>query len=174
MDATRDYATDMRAVIDAETGDGPYVSRTVAVQIVEKLTATDVDLLSGWLHFQAEQLLWQAINDRDRSTRAHARATASRSVFRDASAAHDAGDSTSLRGFLDVPYVVEDGSRVRLADLMAADLRFVAESYDTTARKNAMNATFMRALAKKVSKGKVSDHFTNEAIADLWRSISGA
>ncbi len=168
---TRDYAAEMRAVIDSETGSGPYVSRVVAAQIVEKLSVTDPDLLNGWLHAQAEQLVWQAINDRDRSLRAHARTATGRAAFAVASAAHDCGDSSSLRGFLEAPYVVEDGTRRRLADLRADDLLFVAAGYEAAARKNAMHAVFMRALAKKVGAGRVADHFTNDSLADLWRSL---
>jgi hypothetical protein len=171
--SARDFAAEMRAVIDAEPGEGPYVSRTVAAQIVEKLTVTDPDLLSGWLYGHAELLLWQAINDRDRSTRAHARATAGRSVFARALESQAAGDDAPLRGFLEVPYVCSDGSRRQLADLCADDLRFVADGYDTTAKRAGMHAAFMRSLAKKVGGGRVADHFTNQALADLWHSLDG-
>lgn len=176
--STRDYAADMRAVIDAETGGGPYVSRVIAAHIVEKLRATDSDLLSGWLDAHAEQLIWQAINDRDRSTRSHARATARRSVFaaaakaHESGEAHESGDDVPLTHFLNVPYVVANGSRKRLADLDAADLTFVADAYDERARDNAMNAAFLRALSKKVGGGRVADQFSEDRLAELWRSIT--
>ncbi len=169
---TRDYAAEMRAVIDTETGHGPYVSRVVAREIVEKLQANDADLLNGWLFSQAEQLVWTAINGRDRSARAHARSTGSRSAFAAAADEHDAGDSTSLGRFLGCRYVVEDGSRRPLADLTKADLTFVAESYEDRARQNAFEAAFFRALAKKVGRGTVADHFTEERIAALRGSLS--
>ena len=172
-DGRRDYAADMRAVIDAETSGAPYISRVIAAQIVDKLTVNDPDLLDGWLHGQAETLIWQAINDRDRSTRSHARTAASRSVFARAAEAHAAGDSVPLCGFLDVPYVVEDGSRRRLADLNAHDLTFVADGYAAAARSSTLNAAFLRALARKVGDGRVADHFDDEHLAALWCSISG-
>lgn len=169
---TRDYAADMRAVIDAETGHGPYVSRVVAREIVEKLEANDPDLLSGWLHAQAEQLLWGAINDRDRSRRASARATGSRSAFARAAGNHEGGDATALGHWLSSPYVVEDGTRRALATLTKDDLLFVARSYDDRASANAFEAAFMRALAKKVSGGTVGDHFDEPTIAKLRASLA--
>lgn len=53
MNDQRDFAAEMRAVIDAETSHGPYVSRQAAADIVEKLKANDPDLLGlvndgGW------------------------------------------------------------------------------------------------------------------------------
>lgn len=166
----RDYAADMRAVIDAETGDQPYVSRLVANHIVTKLAATDADLLDGWLRAHAETLIWQAINDRDRSTRSKARATAGARRF---AAAAESQDKVQLARFLDVPYVIEDGSRVRLAELYAVDLLFVAQGYEQRATDNAMNAAFLRALAKKVGKDRVADHYDDAALAEMWRSVGG-
>jgi len=49
MTEERDYAAEMRAVIDSETSHGPYVSRQAAADIVEKLRANDPHLLDGWL-----------------------------------------------------------------------------------------------------------------------------
>jgi hypothetical protein len=167
----RDFAAEMRAVIDAETSHGPYVSRQAAADIVEKLKANDLELLNGWLHAQAEMLIWQAINDRDRSVRSASRSALSRSAFARASEANDAGDSGPLTHFLDAPYVVENGSRVRLADLTKADLLYVADRYDDRAKANAFEAAFMRAVAKKVRTGTVRDHFTEEALLKLRRSL---
>lgn len=168
----RDYAADMRAVIDAETSHGPYVSRVIAREIVEKLTVNDPELLDGWLHAQAEQLIWSAINTVDRSVRASARSSASRSAFADAAAEHDDGDSTALGRFLVARYVVEDGTRRELATLTKADLLFVADTYDARAKANAFEAAFMRALAKKVRNGTVADHFDEVKIAELRASLS--
>lgn len=166
----RDYASEMRAVIDAETGHGPYVSRIVAEAIVEKLHATDPELLDGWLHAQAAQMVWQTINDRDRSRRASARATAGRSLFAAAAGQHAAGDSSALTQFLGMPFTV-DGVRKRLADLTGADLTQAAVDYQRRADQNTMTAAFLRALGKKVKRGTVSDHFTEQQLATLWTSI---
>ena len=167
----RDWAAEMRAFIDAETSHGPYVSRRIARDIVDKLTATDAELLSGWLYAQAEQLIWAAINERDRSGRAAARANAARSAFARASDEHDAGDSTALGQFLQARYVVQDGSRRELGTLTQADLRFVAKTYADRARSNAFEAAFFRALARRVNSGTVADHFTEEQIMLIRDSI---
>lgn len=169
----RDYVSEMRAVIDAETKDAPYVSRAVAEHVVRKLRATDSELLWNWLDAQAEQFVWQAINDRDRSIRGRARATSSRSKFAENAERFSAGDSTAMDGWLAVPFAVEDGRRKRLADLTADDLRFVASSYDRRAAENAFEAAFFRALAEKVGADTVRDHFTDEQLTALRSSIAG-
>lgn len=169
----RDYAAEMRAVIDAETADGPYQSPVVAAHIVEKLAATDPELLSGWLHGQAVNFVRHAINLRDCAVRTHVRLTASRSVFRQASDAHEAGDTAALAGWLGVVHVVEDGSRKRLAEMDAADLGFVADDYGRRAAENALAEAFLRAVAKKVGRRRVSDVFDETKLSALWNSISG-
>src|SRR6185369_7406169 len=148
---SRDYAAEMRAVIDSDTNHGPYISRVIAREIVEKLEANDSDLLHGWLMAHAEQLIWGAINQRDRSVRGSARTTASRSAFAAAAEEHDEGDSSALGHWLGCRYVVD--------------------TYDNRAKANAFEAAFMRALSKKVGRGTVADHFDDEKIAALRRSL---
>ncbi len=169
---SREYAAEMRALIDSETSHGPYVSRQIAREIVEKLEANDPELLTGWLMAHAERLIWAAINERDRSTRSKSRATGSRSAFAAASGEYEAGDSTALGHWLGCRFVVEDGSRRVLADLTKADLLFVAESYEDRARQNSFEAAFFKALAKKVRTGTVADHFTEDKLAELRASLS--
>jgi hypothetical protein len=170
----RDFAAEMRAVVDAETGDGPYHSPAVAAHIVEKLRATDPELLDGWLHAGAVQFLRHSINLRDCSTRSHARQTAGRSVFRQAAADYEAGDEGAMAAFLDTRYVVEDGSRVRLAEMRKADLNFAADDYQRRASDQLMQEAFLRALAKKVGNRKVSDVFDDEKLSAMWTSLAGA
>lgn len=169
----RDFAVEMRAIIDAETSASGYMSRLVANDIVAKLEANDPELLDGWLRAHAETLIWAAINTRDRSLRTHARQTANAGRFAAAAEAAEDGDMEPLQGFLSVPYVVQDGSRKRLADLTKDDLLFVAARYDVRAKENALNAAFARALAKKVGKGVVSDHFDDNTLATMWTSLGG-
>lgn len=171
---SRDYAAEMRAVIDAETSHGPYASPVVAEHIVEKLRATDPELLSGWLDAQAVGIIRHAINLRDCSVRSRVRATAGRSVFARQAAEHEAGDAVALSGWLSVVHVVEGGSRKRLAEMTADDLGFVADDYGRRAAENALAESFLRALARKVGSGKVADHFTDAQLAELWQSIAGA
>jgi hypothetical protein len=162
----------MRAVMDAETAHGPYTSALIAEQIVEKLRATDPDLLQGWLDMQAVGFLRHAINLRDCSQRSHARATAGRSVFRDAADAADDGDAGPLSAFLATVYVVEDGSRVRLSEMRQPELIYAADDYGKRAAENLLQEAFLRALAKKVGTGRVSDHYDDSKLTELWLSIT--
>lgn len=169
----RDYAADMRAVIDAETAGGPYSSPQVAEHIVNKLRVTDPDLLDGWLNAQAVNFVRHAINLRDCSSRSHARMTSGRSVFAADAKLHEAGDQDAMSGWLDVVHPMDDGTRKRIADMTADDLLYVAADYDSRAKENLLHGAFLKAVAKKVRKGKVSDFFTDAKLAQLWRSISG-
>lgn len=169
----RDYCGDMRKVIDEATAEGPYSPPIVAGEIVEKLRANDPELLMGWLDEQADHFVWQAINDRDRSRRAVTVHRAKGKAFGAAAEAHKAGDSTTLRRFLDAPYTVEDGTRRPLADLNRDDLLFVANGYQARANENALKASFMTALAKKVGKGVVADHFTEDQLSSMFESLGG-
>ena len=168
----RDYVAEMRAVIDAATAEGPYISREIASRVAAKLRVTDPGLLWGWLDAQAEDFLWQSINDRDRSTRARAVASAGRSAFKAASESFRSGDKAALSQFLSMPFVVEDGSRKPLADMTADDLHFTAGSYEARAQKNAMYGAFLRSVAKKVKGGCVADHFQEQQLADMWSSLA--
>ena len=165
---SRDYAAEMRAVIDAEFHDGD-AAPVVAARIVDKLRATDADLLNGWLAANAVSFVRDAIAYGERSARAHNRAVARRGVFADAATG---GDVTS---FLSTRYVVDgDGHRMALAAMGGPQLRFVAAEYDADAKAARFEAAFMRALAKKVGGGTVADHFTEQQITDLRRSLPGA
>lgn len=169
--ADRDYAKEMRGVIDEATSHGPYVPRQLSTEIVEKLRVNDLELLTGWLDEQAEHFVWQAINDRDRSVRSHVRQTSRRSAFADAAKAHAEGAKAAFRDFLSMPFTVENGSRCSLASLHADDLLFVASDYEQRERDNGLMKAFVRALAKKVGKGTVADHFTNEQLTAMFDSL---
>lgn len=168
----RNYVAEMRMVIDAETARGPYSSPVAAQSIVRKLRAVDPGLLYGWLDQQAEHFVWQAINDRDRSTRSATRQRASRTAFAEAAEAFQAGNSQALTSFLVMPFVIEDGSRKRLADMNAGDLLFVAGGYEQTKCEAAMNEAFFKALAKKVGDDTVADHFGEQQLAAMWSSLT--
>lgn len=171
----RDYAAEMRAVIDAETAGGPYASPVIAEHVVRKLRVTDPDLLDGWLQAQAVNFVRMMINQRDCSARTYARTAINRRAFGDAAKLHEAGTPDAVRPWLSVPFPVEDGTRKRLADLTAADLSFVAERYEDRARENRMTAAFLLALAKKLgAKKTVGDVYTDAALSRMWDSIAGS
>jgi hypothetical protein len=171
---TRDYRSEMRAVIDAETAASNYVSGIVAEHIVDKLTETDPDLLDGWLRANAAFLVRHFINLRDCSTRTRARTQARRIEFSAAAGEFEAGDDTAMTSFLDVVHVVEDGSRKKLADLTAVDLAHVATDYEARAAENQLHAAFLRALAKKVGRRTVGQVFDEKKLAAMWLSLSGS
>jgi hypothetical protein len=162
----------MRALIDAETAGESYETPAAAQNIVRKLRVTDTDLLSGWLDSQADHFVWQAINDRDRSTRSRARQQARRTAFADAAETFQSGGKQAMTSFLSMPFALEDGTRKRLADMDAADLTFAANQYEIAEHEAAMNKAFLKAIAKKVGKDKVSDHFTEQQLATMWSSLS--
>lgn len=171
---SRDFCGDMAAEIEAATAGGPYVPRTVADELVDKLRATDPDLLSGWLDAQAAHMVWQAINDRDRSRRSRVRAQAGRARFAAAVESHEAGDSAALREWLDMPFTIGDGTRTPLGELRKADLLFVADGYQRRVDDNQMWASFMRALAKKVGRGTVADHYSEDQLSAMFGSLRAA
>lgn len=168
----RDFVGEMRAVIEAATSNAPYVSRVVAAEIVGKLRADDPDLLTGWLDLQAEQMVHAAINERDRSARASARANVGRTRFRDAADQADLGDLGPLRRLLDMPFVVQSGQRLPLGRMTGYDCGYVAESYESTARRARMHAALLRALEDRIGGERVEEHFSEEQLRDLWTSFS--
>jgi hypothetical protein len=171
---TRDYCGEMRQVIDAATADGrPYISRVLAGEIVAQLRIEDPELLLGWLDVTAEHWVWRLINDRDRALRSAALYHSPRSEFQRAAQAYaTGGDDTALRRFLDIPFVVEDGTRKRLGTLDRDNLLFVATEYDKRANNSLMMSAFMKALAKKLQNGQVvSDVFNEEQLAAIFDSL---
>lgn len=169
---SRDFAAEMRAVIDAEAT-GTYVPIAVATHIAEKLRQTDPELLAGWLDAQAEQILRHTINLRDCSQRTAARHSQPRSVFAEDAAAAEAGEPERLAGWLGTRFTVEDGSRKPLAEMGKDDLLFVADAYEARARENRLTAAFAKAIARKVKTGVVGDHFTADQLSTMWDSLAG-
>jgi hypothetical protein len=169
---SRDYAAEMRAVIDAEA-QGTYASPVVAQHIVDKLRATDADLLSGWLDAQAVQFVRHAINLRDCSTRGHNRTAVSRSVFRRAAEEFAEGNDEALTtNFLGEVYVVDGGMRMPLAQMGRPERLFAADDYDGRARENAMRSAFLRAIDKKAGRRLTGEVFEEDKLAALWASLS--
>lgn len=166
----RDYCGEMRKVIDEASSHGPYVPRQLATEIVEKLMVNDRELLMGWLRAQAEHFVWQAINDRDRSARSHARTAMPRRRFHEAAAGPAAERSVKIRDFLGMRFSVADGTRRELRDLKAEDLTFVGDDYERRENENAFWKVFMRALAKSVGEGSVGDHYSNEQLNKMFGS----
>lgn len=168
----RDYAAEMRAVIDEVTDTGPYIPAQAAAEVVEKLRANDPGLLAGWLDAQAEYFVRVVINKRDHSRRGVTNHRAKAGVFATAAEAHESGDSEQLTRFLAAPFTVESGERRALGTLTHDDLLYVESDYRARANENLMRAAFFEALAKKVRKGTVADHFTEQQIAAMFDSMA--
>lgn len=174
MEDERNIAAEMRALIDQETEDeAPYTPVIIAERIVGKLREQDPDLLQAWLDAHAVQMVRTAVNQRDASRRAYARMATGRALFRDAAHAAEAGDKGPLSRFMNTVYTIEDGTRVRLREMQARDLSFVADGYDRRATDNRMQAAFFKALAQRVGVGKVSDVFDEGRLTELWLSLKG-
>lgn len=171
-DSYRDYVAEMRAIIDAETAETPYVSAQVAKRIVLKLRDIDPGLLYGWLDLQADNVVRSAINTRDASKRAHARATANSVAFGKAAKRFAEGDSEALGTFLTTVHVVAvDGTRKRIGEMTNKDLAYAAATYTSRAKFNTMQAAFLAALANSLrGNQKVGDKYDNETLSKLWLS----
>lgn len=171
---SRDYVTEMRQVIDAETADGNYSAPILARHIVYKLLATDPELLEGWLLVQAVPVLSDWISTRDRSRRSHVRRTSGSKAFAQDAKAFQDGNQAAITGWLEVSQVMKDGSRRRIAELTGEELLWVAGEYARQAVNLKLHEAFLRAIAKKVGQDKVSDHFTNQQLDEMWRSLGGS
>ncbi len=169
---TRDYAAEMLKIIDEAIDGEPYKSRIVAAKVVETLRATDPDLLHGWLDAQAEDFIWNLINTRDRSGRAHVKATSGAKVFGEMTErTAETGNTGELTGFLAERWTTADNLRKPLGLFDQADLTGTADRYATLAARNKMNEIFLRKIAEKVGDDLVKDHFTSEQLTDMWRSL---
>jgi hypothetical protein len=173
LGAGRQYGAEVRNLIDQRCV-GEYSAPQVANELVEYLQQNDPGLLQGFLSTYAVTLIRQTINERDRSFRSHNRATARRSVFRQAAQAFEEGDMEPLHThFLSEMHVIRDGSKRQLKDMTASDLLYVAGTLRQQAHSLRMQEAFMRALAKQCGNKPVGEIYTEEQLAVMWGSIAG-
>lgn len=171
---SRDYLTDMNEAIEEAIPDGDYTAPLVAADLVDRLRAEDPDLLTGWLELKAAVFLADAVARKSNSRRQLARAGAPRRAFAEAARSFaDDGDASVMRPFAAEFVVDEDNTRRTVARMTAEDCLFVAARYEDTARQAKLEASFHRAIAKKVGKGTVSDAFTEEQYVTMYRSVTG-
>lgn len=184
----RDYVREMRALIDVEAT-GTYTPAAVARKVVDKLRAADPELLAGWLDIQAENIVRDAVNARDRSQRTSARYSAPRSTFATEAKAMEesntgfaadgwAADSPRERRaaqmgrWLSSRFTIADGSRRQLADMSQGDLLFAGDAYTERARDSLLTAAFLKAIARKIGDRTVIDHYTEQQLSAMWDSLS--
>lgn len=170
----RDYLTEMNAAIEAAIPDGDYAAPLVAADLVERLRAEDPELLTGWLDLRATVFLADAVARRSNGLRQTARIAAPRRAFAEAARTFATDrDATVLRPFA-VEYVVdEQNTRRTVGRMTAADCLFVSRRYDDTARQAKLEASFHRAVAKKVGVGTVGDVFTEAQYVAMYQSVTG-
>lgn len=173
----RNYAADMRTLVDEyTTGGEPYNAATLATKITDHLRHTDPDLLSGWLDLQAESMLRTTIARIDASSRGHARTTSARTAFAQAVSAHAAtGAEEVFAQWLDTRFTIGEAAlRKPLRTMTRGDCQIVASSYEDRARRNNMQAAFLRAIAKKLTGDKtVGEVFNEGRLATLWAELGG-
>ena len=166
----RDYNSDLDNLIEKHMAQGPYNSRVLAGDITNLLRTEQQVLLLGWLDQNAEHFIWQHINDIDRARRAKAAREARGHQFAEAAEEFEqTGNKAVLSDFLGMRFTVENGTRKRLAELTADDLRHVETSYLRRADDQLMWAAFAKALHTKLERegGTVEDHYTEEQLKNM-------
>lgn len=170
----RDLARDLRAVVNDElekAGD-TYVAGLIAQKVVNRLRQDDPELLTKFLDQQAVTIITRMIGDISRSLKTHARANSGREAFRKALERQEAGEPRALASWLDTVYVVTtDEQRKRLRDMDRQDLEYAIGDYTARSRANALQAAFLRALAKKVGARTVGEVYSDEELSRMWNSI---
>lgn len=172
---TRDYVSEMRALIDAEDQAGEP-RPVLAARLVEKLRTTDPGLLAGWLDVAAVHFLRDWIGHLDRCTRSYARGNESRGAFADAARhfEHRVGESDDvLSPWLDSRYTVNpEGGRLTLRHMRAEHLLFVETDYAAGEKSLRFERMFIAALRSRVGASSVGEVFTEEQIAAMRKGIT--
>lgn len=143
---------------------GDFVPALIAEKVISNC---DAAVLDAWLHERAPYFLTAEISSWLRSERSRAHHHAKAVAF------GQAVEEGSVSEFSVVYEVDEDHTRRRVADMTAADHRFVAAAYHRSARTDLMLAAFHKAVAKKIGRRKTSEALTEEQYVRLMRSISG-
>lgn len=170
----RDLAREVRAVVDEElnqAGD-TYVAGLIAQKVVARLRQEDPELLTKFLDQHAITIVTRMVGDISRSLKTHARAQSGREQFRKAVERQEAGQPRAVASWLDTVYVVTtDEQRKRLRDMDKQDLEYAITDYTTRARVNAMQAAFLRALAKKIGARTVGEVYSDQELSTMWTSV---
>ena len=180
MSDERGYIAEMAAAIEAATAGSGWVAAIVAQKLHASLLENDPDLLDGWLHMVAPDVLRQAITLRARQRNGAARRGAKVRDF--AEAARDVEDADDgereaagirlLSLFESIHTVDDSDTRKRACDMTGPEHRFVADAYRERAKPHLMLAAFHSAVAKKVGKRLTSDVFTAEQYEQMYLSIT--
>lgn len=171
----RDYACEMRELVDTYRDRPEYNAASAAVEIYDWLIANDRELLIGFLEGGAVLSIRSVMTAADAATRAYARANGPASVFAEAANEAEKGNPGPLRqGFLDARYVVDEKySRKELRNMTSDDVLYVAQKYQDRARGAMREAQFLREIAKQIGNRTVGAVFNNVQLAELHGIISG-
>jgi hypothetical protein len=152
-----------------ESIDGDVIIPVEAAKLVAQAREQYPGELAAWLDENAAAFVGERMARATRSERSIAQRRHSPRAFAEA-----AGDTEAVVAFLDVRYVVDDMfTRRRLRDMTHADLIFVIADYDAQSAKNANEAAFLRAVAKRVPKQKkVGDVLTDEQLRALRQAAA--
>jgi hypothetical protein len=172
----RDFAADMRKFVDKlRSGNGSYNAGVLAHDVVQRLLSEDRELLYGFLEAHATHTIRTMITAADAATRSYARHNAPASVFAEAAKEAEGGNKEPLKtGFLQAVYVINaQYDRKALKDMTAEDVLYVASSHESRAKSALLEAAFMRAIARRIGKGRVADAFNNVQLAELRARLTG-
>lgn len=162
-------------VLEEVTPEGDFTHAEVAEKAFALLAEQEPETLAEWLEGVGLRELRDASRQRSLSLRARARRQAGPAAFAAASARFEAGALDALVPLLEVDFCVDDdGTRRRVADMTGTDHAFVAGCYRFSSDREAMEAAFHTAVAKKVGKNRTADVLGEEAYRSLYQSIVGA
>ena len=171
---SRDYGTEVRSLVLAllNAHSDAITYSALADEVLSVLRQTDPELLEGWVEIQLHELMRNFIGGINRSRRSYARVATSRKRFGDAVEKYAAGDVGALSNWLEVRYQVDEGNnRLPLGKMGQRDLDFAAGQYQKRADTNAFEAQFLRALARKIGRGTVEDHFTEMQLCEVRDNV---
>jgi glycine/D-amino acid oxidase-like deaminating enzyme len=168
----RDPTIEVRALMD-RYAEGTHSPPAAAAQIVQYLRENDPQLLTAWLDAQATRILTEAINQRNRSIRAHLRRVKGRVDFSDAIHRHQAGVVGAFDQWLNSPWTVAGVSKP-LKEMTAQDLRAAAGAYLERVDGNMKNAKFLMAIERLLDASgaeKVENGVTEGELRRLWHKV---
>ena len=159
---SRDYIAEFDKYLTDRLPDGDFVAPVVSAEIVEELRSSDPDLLSGWLDVRAEVILTDFIGTRDRTQRAKAVRQRAAVEFNSAAEKLAAGDPEPMRVFRERLVVSADNLRRPIGDMTKDDHLFVASEHTRRSEAALLEASFHKAIAKKIPAGKTTKDVMSE------------
>lgn len=168
----RDYQAEIEGLIKEATQGSGWAAPIVAKQLFEQLEAEDPELLQGWLQEMALPLLTKAVGDYVRAQRAEARRNTKGKEFRDAVAAHAAGDENALSVYLATHVVGPGHTRKRACDMTGPEHLKVGQWYERAGVESLTMGSFHVAVAARVGNRRTREVFSQQQYEDMYRSTT--